>query len=191
MRLKKTNIINLTIIAFLLIALGFTTTLAVRYWNDIERLGNITITLGKDENLEIDVEKVNPTIKGVLVPEGQAYFEGEVDQVEFQYTVSINKDLIQTMNLVIEARDITIGGSNKYAHLVEVTINDEVGKKVVDFFNEVVTVNIVVRLLEPVDSNEAAKTGKEANVLNGELAFQEIKGKQIDITLRFKVEPKN
>jgi len=69
--------------------------------------------------------------------------------------------------------------------------HDEVNKKVVDFFNEIVTVNIVIRLLEPVDMNEAALTGKEANVLDGELAFQEIKGKQIGITLRFKVEPKN
>lgn len=191
MQLKKTNIINLAIIGILLIALGFTTTLAVRYWNDIARLGNITITLGTDEGVEIDVAKVSPTFKGMLVPEGQAYFEGETDLVELEYTVNINKDLIQTMNLVIEALDITIGGSNKYAHLVEVTIDDEVNKKVVDFFNEIVTVNIVIRLLEPVDMNEAALTGKEANVLDGELAFQEIKGKQIGITLRFKVEPKN
>lgn len=190
MVLKKISAINLVVILILLLALGFTTTLAIKYWKEVSKLGNVTITIGTDEDIEMNVVKISPTFSGVLVPEGYAYFEGEVDQVLFEYSVSLDKVLIKTMNLLVEAIDIKIDGKTKYAHLVEVTIEEEVGKKEIDFLNETVTINIVVKLLEPVDANEALETGKLANVENGELAFQEIKGKQIEFVLRFKIEPK-
>ncbi len=188
--LKKISAINLVVILILLLALGFTTTLAIKYWKEVSKLGNVTITIGTDEDIEMNVVKISPTFSGVLVPEGYAYFEGEVDQVLFEYSVSLDKVLIKTMNLLVEAIDIKIDGKTKYAHLVEVTIEEEVGKKEIDFLNETVTINIVVKLLEPVDANEALETGKLANVENGELAFQEIKGKQIEFVLRFNIEPK-
>ena len=190
MVLKKISAINLVVILILLLALGFTTTLAIKYWKEVSKLGNVTITIGTDEDIEMNVVKISPTFSGVLVPEGYAYFEGEVDQVLFEYSVSLDKVLIKTMNLLVEAIDIKIDGKTKYAHLVEVTIEEEVGKKEIDFLNETVTINIVVKLLEPVDANEALETGKLANVENGELAFQEIKGKQIEFVLRFNIEPK-
>lgn len=190
------GIVNLFVISILLIALGITTTLALRYWNEVTELGNVTITLGTDEDVNMDVILVSPKFEGALVPYSRAYFEGEVEEVTFEYTVSVDKKLIQTMNLIVEAFDITVGGSKKYAHLVEVSIKEkngepQVGKGAIDFYNEIVTVIIVVRLLEPIDQAEAALTGKVANVENGELAYQEIKGKQINVKLRFKIEPKN
>ena len=59
-----------------------------------------------------------------------------------------------------------------------------------DYFNEVVTIKIVVKILEPIDAIEAAEKGKEANVENSEIAFEKIRGKHIEISLRFSIEPK-
>lgn len=193
--MKRSSIFTVIVISLLLLGLGVTTTLAVRYWNEISKLSNVTINIGTDQQVEMTVQKTGAEFIGTLVPEGFDFFDGEVDEVEFEFVVSIDKKLIQTMNLVIEVLDRTIDGSTEYGHLVEVTIEDEVGRKVVDFFNETiedtVTVKITVKLLEPVDASEAAETDKIANVDDGELAFNTIKGKEIAFSLRFTIEPKN
>ncbi len=191
MTLKKISAVNLIAISVLIIALGFTTTLAIRYWNEVTTTNNVTITLGNEDQVEMNVIDISPAFKGTLVPRGYAFWKGEVDEVHFEYEISItDRELIQIMNLVVEAVNVKIGGSTVYAHLVEVTIVDEVGRKVIDFDGETARIKIIVRLLEPVDAIEAAETGKEANVDDAELAFNTIKGKEVEITLRFKIEPK-
>jgi hypothetical protein len=191
MTLKKGCAVSFIAISVLIIALGFTTTLAIRYWNEVTKTKNVTIFLGNEDQVEMNVIDVSPTFEGTLVPKGYAFWKGEVDEVHFEYEISItDRELIQTMNLVVEAINIKIGGSTVYAHLVEVTIVDEVGRKVIDFDGETAIINIIVRLLEPVDASEAAETGKVANVDDAELAFNTIKGEEVEITLRFKIEPK-
>lgn len=191
MTLRKISAVNLIAISVLIIALGFTTTLAIRYWNEVTTTNNVTITLGNEDQVEMNVIDISPAFEGTLVPRGYAFWKGEVDEVHFEYEISItDRELIQIMNLVVEAVNVKIGGSTVYAHLVEVTIVDEVGRKVIDFDGETARIKIIVRLLEPVDAIEAAETGKEANVDDAELAFNTIKGKEVEITLRFKIEPK-
>lgn len=163
----------------LIIALGFTTTLAIRYWNEVTKTKNVTIILGNEDQVEMNVIDVSPTFEGTLVPKGYAFWKGEVDEVHFEYEISItDRELIQTMNLVVEAINIKIGGSTVYAHLVEVTVVDEVGRKVIDFDGETARINIIVRLLEPVDASEAAETGKVANVDDAEVNSISIGGNE-------------
>ncbi len=190
MKLKKFNVVNIIVITILLIALGFTTTLAVRYWNEVSKLGNITISIGSVDGVELTIVNISEAFNGVLVPEGCATYVGEVEEVEFTYSVSLNKEVLNAQNLIIEAFDVTIDNDTEYAHLVQVYIEDELGRKELDYFNEVVTIKIVVKILEPIDAIEAAEKGKEANVENSEIAFEKIRGKHIEISLRFSIEPK-
>ncbi|MFA6678749.1 MAG: hypothetical protein WCS22_04350 [Acholeplasmataceae bacterium] len=188
--MKKFNVVNIIVITILLIALGFTTTLAVRYWNEVSKLGNITISIGSVDGVELTIVNISEAFNGVLVPEGCATYVGEVEEVEFTYSVSLNKEVLNAQNLIIEAFDVTIDNDTEYAHLVQVYIEDELGRKELDYFNEVVTIKIVVKILEPIDAIEAAEKGKEANVENSEIAFEKIRGKHIGISLRFSIEPK-
>ena len=91
MKLKKFNVVNIIVITILLIALGFTTTLAVRYWNEVSKLGNITISIGSVDGVELTIVNISEAFNGVLVPEGCATYVGEVEEVEFTYSVSLNK----------------------------------------------------------------------------------------------------
>jgi hypothetical protein len=153
-------------------------------------LGNITISIGSVDGVELTIVNISEAFNGVLVPEGCATYVGEVEEVEFTYSVSLNKEVLNAQNLIIEAFDVTIDNDTEYAHLVQVYIEDELGRKELDYFNEVVTIKIVVKILEPIDAIEAAEKGKEANVENSEIAFEKIRGKHIEISLRFSIEPK-
>jgi hypothetical protein len=165
----------------LLIALGFTSTAAFAYWQDVSRVGNVVIRFdGEDANLI--VQEVSDQFSGRLVPQGYVYFEGEVDEVVFEYEVRIDKTLVQTMNLVVEAIDIKIGDSSEYSHLVEVQIGPARNAFEFELFNSVVTVTIKVRLLEPIDAAEAIAKGLDpslVNVENSEEAYNFIKGETI------------
>lgn len=157
----------------------------------MEKLNNVKITLGNDTEIDLNVVDISTAISGTLVPEGWAYFEGEVEEVTFEYKVSLTKELIQSMKLVVSAQNITIDGKTDYAHLVEVTIADEVGEKELDIFNTEVTVTVTVRLLEPIDEAEALEKGLVANVEDSQATYEAIRGKEIALTLRFKLQPNN
>ncbi|TVP85393.1 MAG: hypothetical protein EA375_04635 [Acholeplasmataceae bacterium] len=180
------------IIVVLLIALGFTSTAAFAYWQDVTSLGNVQIEFsGEDATLEI--VELHETFTGKLVPEGRAYFTDEVEEVVLQYQVSISRELARTMNLIVEATQVLIEGDDTYAHLVEITIDGSKNKVVRDIFNELVVVTVTVRLIEPIDAAEAALLGldpERVNVEDSVAAYHAIKGKTVTITLGFGVQPK-
>jgi len=186
------KIVPVVIIIMLLIALGFTSTAAFAYWQDVSRVGNVVIRFdGEDANLI--VQEVSDQFSGRLVPQGYVYFEGEVDEVVFEYEVRIDKTLVQTMNLVVEAIDIKIGDSSEYSHLVEVQIGPARNAFEFELFNSVVTVTIKVRLLEPIDAAEAIAKGLDpslVNVENSEEAYNFIKGETISFKINFSVTPR-
>ncbi|MDO9629768.1 MAG: hypothetical protein Q7I99_07680 [Acholeplasmataceae bacterium] len=185
--------IPIGIIIMLIIALGFTSTAAFAYWQDVSSIGNVVIRFeGEDANLII--EETSDSFTGMLVPEGRVYFEGEVDQVTFTYDVSIDKTLVQSMNLLVEAIDVKIGDSTTYAHLVDIQIATGGDSFEYELFNSTVTVQLVVRLIEPIDPNEAAERGlglEMVNVGDGEAAFNSIKGATISFVVSFKVVPRD
>ncbi len=181
---------QIVIIIILIIALGFTSTAAYAYWTDVKTYSNVVLEFeGEDANLVI--EQQSEAFTGMLVPEGHANFTGEVEQVVFVYEVSVDKELAKTMNLIVEAIDVTIDGVVDYEHLVEITIGNGDRYFVNELFNSVVTITITVRLLEPIDAAEAVERGLSeelVNVEDSEAAFNAIKGKTINFTISFRVE---
>ncbi|MGB4129442.1 MAG: HAMP domain-containing sensor histidine kinase [Acholeplasmatales bacterium] len=77
--MKKFNVVNIIVITILLIALGFTTTLAVRYWNEVSKLGNITISIGSVDGVELTIVNISEAFNGVLVPEERKIEETKKD----------------------------------------------------------------------------------------------------------------
>jgi hypothetical protein len=177
----------------LIIGLGFTSSAAFAYWNDVSRLSNLVIEF-QGEDATLVVQQTSEAFVGQLVPEGYVYFDGEVDQVIFQYDVSVDKTLVNSMNLIVEATDIKIGGLTDYEQLVDIQIGNGNRYFVNELFNSVVTITVTVRLLEPIDSAEAVDRGlgeSRANVEDSVLAYEAIKGETISFTLSFRVEPKS
>lgn len=175
-----------------MIALGFTSTAAFAYWTDVSTLSNLVIEFqGEDVNLV--VQETSQAFEGKLVPEGYVYFEGEVDQVVFQYDVSVDKTLVSSMNLIVEAIDVKIGGFEDYEQLVDIQIGNGERYFVNELFNSTVTITITVRLLEPIDEQEALNRdlGEDRiNVEDSVSAFEAINGETISFTISFRVQPK-
>jgi len=185
--------VQLIIIVLLIIALGFTSSAAFAYWTDVSSLSNLVIEF-EGESANLVVLETSDAFEGKLVPQGYVYFEGEVDQVIFQYDVSVDKTLVNSMNLVIEATDIKIGGVIDYEQLVDIKIGNGDRYLVNELFNSIVTVTITVRLLEPIDSAEAAARGLGDEMVNVEdslSAYDTIHGQTISFTVNFRVEPKS
>ncbi len=186
------KMIPIAIIVMLVVALSFTSTAAFAYWQDVNRVGNVVIRFdGEDANLI--VEEVSTPFAGRLVPQGYVYFEGDVDEVTFEYEVSIDKTLVQTMNLVVETLELKIGGSTEYTELIEIQVGPERDRFEYELFNSVVTVTITVRLIEPIDADEAVERGLDpsfVNVEDSEAAYELIKGETITFSILFSVTPR-
>jgi hypothetical protein len=123
------------------------------------------------------------------VPEGKAFFIGQYEEASFTYSVSVDKELVKSVNLIVEASDILIGGSSEYAHLVEITINGTKDLHINELFNSAVEVVVVVKLIEPLDESEVDDPN-DANVEDSVAAYEAIKGQDLSFTLSFSVEPK-
>ncbi len=180
------------IIIMLMIALGFTSTAAFAYWTDVSQLSNVVIEF-EPEDANLIIEDTHQTFTGMLVPEGYIYFDGEVDQVIFTYDVNVDKTLVKSMNLIVEAIDIKIDGLEDYEHLVDIQIGNGNRYLVDELFNSTLTITIVTKLLEPIDAAEATARGfgeERINVDDSEVAYSAVKGKTINFTIRFSVEPR-
>lgn len=184
------KIVPIIIIIMLSIGLVFTSSAAIAYWRDIREVGNVVIRFER-EDVNLKVEQTNDEFTGLLVPEGRVQFEGEVEEVEFIYEVYLDKTLVQTMNLRVVASDILIDEKNDYAHLVQITINNQENEFVGELFNTKVLVRVVVKLLEPIDLDEAIERGLDLSLVNvddSREAFLAIKGQTISFKISFSVE---
>lgn len=173
-----------------LLGFAFTFTSAVAYWSTELDTSNVQIEVS-DEVAHLEVLDMNSAVTGLLVPEGYDYFVGEVIEVIFRYQVSLDKELIRTINLIVESMEVTIGGETTYAHLVDIDIGGEKDLKVYDLYNDTVDVVIKVRLIEPIDALEAIERRIDASQVNVEdsvSAYESIKGQKIEIKLGFRIE---
>ena len=177
------------VIIAILIGLALSVTGVVAYWSSSLSSGNVIVELsGNEVNLQVD--DLNGQFTGLLVPVGYDYFVGEVTEVELVYEVSIEEELIRSVQLLVEKLEVTIAGSSSYSHLVEVTIGDVLDQNVYDLLNDEVRIIVKVRLLEPIDEQEALERGLSSemvNVENSQLAYEAIKGETINIKIGFKV----
>lgn len=184
---------RMMILAFLLIGLIVTTTGAFSYWrqitvsNDVEivQIGEPVELVVKDLNLDIDSKR--------LVPNGYTMFVGDVDEVTLTYQVGVSRELLNEVHLIVQVTNLTIGEEFTYSHLVNVEILGHQDEAVLDLFNDVLTLEIKVRLDEPIDEAEAIEKGldlSQVNVDNSKLAYESIKGKEISFELRFELRNK-
>ncbi len=184
--------IQYIVIVLLLAALGFTSSAAIAYWEDVSSVSNVVVEI-PDEDAQLLIEQTSEDFSDTLVPQFYAILEGQTDQAAFSYTVSVDRTLVKEVNLIVEAVNITIGDSTEYADLVNITINGSQTVHVNNLFNSEVTINVVVTLNEPIDQDEAIMRGLDesfVNVENSVAAYEAIKNEVISFTLSFKVEPK-
>ena len=175
-----------------MIGFAFTFTSAVAYWSVEIDSGNVDVEISEIE-ASLEIIDLNGHVSGWLVPAGYDFFQGEVTEVEFTYEVSLDRELVRTVNLIVEKLEVTINGETTYAHLVEVIIGGETDIKNYDLYNDLITVVVKVRLTEPIDAEEAIQRGLDASRVNVEDsigAYEAIRGQEISIELGFRVEAK-
>jgi hypothetical protein len=191
--LLKGKVVSYVIITLLITALGYTSSAAFAYWQDVSNQGNVIINIGEDQ-ASLLVVPLHSQFEGTLVPEGFDFLEGEFTEVVFEYGVSVDQNLVRSVNLIVEAIDVKIGGLELYGHLVDIQIASSGRYFVNELFNSVVNVQVTIKLLEPIDLAEATEKGLSTDLVNVEdsqAAAAAIFGADISFTLLFRVEPKN
>jgi len=176
----------------LITALGFTSSAAFAYWQDVSKVGNVVIRF-EPEDANLMYIELHDEFSGMLVPDGYVYFEGEVDQVVFEYEVWLDRTLVQTMNLNVAAIDVNIGDSAQYAHLVDIRINGSKNNHTAELFNDRILITVIVKILEPIDLDEAQARGLDLGLVNvddSQQAFLDIVGETISFKIRFTVSPR-
>lgn len=185
--------VQIGILVFLVVGLLFTTASALAYWQEVTISDTITIGTIR-EGVDIDVTNITEFDESVrLVPEGRAMFVGDVEHITLSYNVSVTRELLNTVDLHIIAHSVTIGESTDYEHLVDIDINGIDRETAMDIFNDTVTVNVIIRLIEPIDEAEAIALGlplTRVNVDDSVEAYNAIQGQDITFTLRFELENK-
>lgn len=177
------------VVIAILIGLALSVTGAVAYWTSSLSTGNVVVELS-DNEINLEVNDLNGQFTGLLVPLGYDYFSGEVTEVELVYEVSIEEELLRSVQLLVERLEVTIAGSSDYSHLVVVTIDDSLDQNIFDLSNDEIRIIVRVRLMEPIDEQEALERGLSSemvNVTNSQEAYEAIKGQTINIKLGFKI----
>lgn len=183
--------IQLATLSFLVVGFLFTSSSAFAYWREVTVTRDVEIvTIG--EPIEIVVTDVNQgTNDTQLVPQGYVIAVGDVEVVEFQYEIGVSRELLSTVNLHISVIDILIDDDDTYSHLVDIDILGFGEEAIIDLYNDVVTVIVTIRLIEPIDANEALTLGLDPSSVNVEdsvLAYESIKGQTISFSLQFELE---
>lgn len=184
--------IQYIVIVLLIAALGFTSSAAIAYWNDVKQVSNVVVNFS-DEEAQLLIEQTSEDFMGTLVPQYYDIFEGQTDEAVFTYTVAVDKTLVKEVNLIVEAINVKIGDSDLYTDLIHITINGNDGYHVNNLFNSAVTITVVVTIEEPIDAEEANMRGLDESFVNVEdsvAAYEAMKGEIINFTMSFKVEPK-
>jgi hypothetical protein len=183
--------IQLVTLGFLFIGFLFTTTSALAYWQEVTVTRDVEIVrIG--EPVQILVNDINDDLSDVnLVPEGYMIAVGDVEQVQFQYEVGVSRELLTTVLLHVSTVDVLINNDDTYSHLVDIDIMGFGNSATLDLYNETITITITVRLIEPIDAEEAIERGLDASLVNVEdsvLAYETIRGQTITFALEFLLE---
>lgn len=184
--------IQLATLSFLFIGFMFTTSSALAYWNEVTVTRDVEIvTVG--EPIQIIVDNINDIGDVQLVPEGYVISVGDVDKVEFQYEVSVSRELLATVNLHVNVVDVLINDEDTYSHLVDVDIMGFGNQAVMDLYNDTITLIVTIRIIEPIDADEALELGLDPSRVNVEdsvLAYESIQGQTISFALELHLEQK-
>jgi hypothetical protein len=188
------KVIQLATLAFLFIGLVFTSTSALAYWRDVTVSRDVElVTIG--EPVELLVTDINQGVSNLqLVPAGYAIAVGDVEEITLQYQIGVSRELLNAVDLYITVSDILVNNLDTYSHLVEIDIFGLGDDVKLDLYNEVLTIDVVVRLIEPIDAAEADRLGLDpslVNVENSVAAYNELRGQNITFVLGFQIQPKS
>ena len=148
----------------LIFVLALVTVFSYAYWDSLQESDDIRdITIGKGVTLSID--KVVDLKKGTLVPEEAVLKEGDVTEVVYKYTVSLDKKISEPLNLVVECTNKAIGNNPDLGKFFKVTITPDS----TTIQNSSVEVMVKVTLSGPIPKAE----------------YHQIAGKQLSFTLNF------
>lgn len=186
------RVISLATISFLFVGLLFTSTSALAYWRDVTVSKDVeVVTIG--EPVQLLVSDITGDSSLRLVPEGYALTVGDVEEITLQYEIGVSRELLNTVDLHITVSDILINESDEYSHLVDIDILDFDDQATLDLYNDQITITVTIRLIEPIDEDEAVELGldlERVNVEDSIAAFEAIKGQNVTFVLNFQIQQK-
>lgn len=148
----------------LIFVLALVTVFSYAYWDSLQESDDIDdITIGEGVTLSID--KVVDS-EGTLVPEEAVLKPGDVTEVVYTYTVSLDKEISEPLNLVVECTNKAIDNNEDLGDFFNVTITPDLPTTIQ---NSSVEVTVKVTLNAPTTPGE----------------YDQIKGKQLSFTLNF------
>lgn len=185
--------IQLATVLFLLIGFIFTSASALSYWREVTVSRDVElVTIG--EPVEIIIEDLNDhTNLQQLVPMGYVMTVGETEEVVLEYQVSVSRELLNTVDLIVNVDNILINNDTTYSHLVEFDVMGFGEEAKLDLFNSALLITVRVRLTEPIDLDEAIDNDWSTdlvNVVDSQEAFLQLKGQAIKFTLSFELQTK-
>ncbi len=189
----KTAALPLYIVIVLVAAILFTFGSAFAFWQEVTVPRDVNvITIGEGVELTIDpLGEGDPHQR--LVPQGYVLTENDVDIINLRYRVGVTRELINTVSLVISVESVIIGDEEIYAHLIDIDIMGQGSFAILDLFNDAIDVLVDVRLIEPIDAEEAARLGLDPALVNVEdsvVAYHSIINQEVRFVLRFELRPR-
>lgn len=147
----------------LIFVLALVTVFSYAYWDSLQESDDIDdITIG--EGVTLSINKV-VDLEGTLVPEEAVLKEGDVTEVVYKYTVSLDKEILEALNLVVECTNKAIDNKEALGDFFNVTITPDS----TTIQNSSVEVTVKVTLNAPATKAE----------------YDQIAGKQLSFTLNF------
>jgi len=128
----------------LLLVLIITTAFSYAYWDNLTKDDSSNITIGEGATLSFEVV-VDPEGKK-LVPEGTVLDDDEVEAITYTYTVSLDKDFTNPLDLAVTVSDKKIDNNEALADFFGVNI---VKSAETINFGAGVTVTVTITLNEP------------------------------------------
>jgi hypothetical protein len=147
----------------LIFVLALVTVFSYAYWDSLQESDDIRdITIG--EGVTLSINKV-VVLEGTLVPEEAVLKPGDVTEVVYKYTVSLDKEISEEeeLNLVVECTNKAIGDKEALGDFFKVTIIPDSPT----IKNSPVEVTVKVTLNAPATE------------------YDQIKGKKLSFTLNF------
>ncbi|MGI6677309.1 MAG: hypothetical protein ACOX5N_07740 [Bacilli bacterium] len=107
----------------LIFVLALVTVFSYAYWDSLQESDDIDdITIG--EGVTLSINKV-VVLEGTLVPEEAVLKAGDVTEVVYTYTVSLDKEISEELNLVVECTNKAIDNNEALGDFFNVTITPD------------------------------------------------------------------
>jgi len=187
------RVVRIGTILFLLAGFAFTSTSALAYWREVNTLKDVQVTtIGSPvEIIVADLNQGNESLR--LVPMNYTISVGDVERIELYYNVGVSRELLNEVELHINAVNVLINDLSIYSHLVKITIMEQSSNAVLNLFKDTLLITIVVELIEPIDNEEAIRLSLDLYLVNVEdsvAAYETINGQDISFILELELVQK-